>query len=207
MASGKTNEAEAVHGHQRRDEGLGLNVKSLYEIAKSGTGDQLKAELKRQDVTCPIDDIRLSGTCEQVCVGEVSGKNKDKTLLHIACSHGNASTAKALLELGASPLERTAKVYVTSRLVHVHGRETCFHLAAEAGSGDVINVLRMHGNLSVSCLREVVNRRSKLERTALEDLAFRHTSRCQNEKGELPIFIDIPKNEVTTSAGNSKLNG
>ena len=189
MASGKTNEAEAEH--QRRDEGV--DVQSLYQLAKSGTGEQLKAELKRQDVTCPIDDIRLSGTCDQVHVGDVSGRNKGMTLLHIACSHGNAGTAKVLLELGASPLERTAKVYVNSRLVHVRGKETCFHLAAEAGSGDVINVLRMHGNLSVSCLREVVNRRSMLERTALEDLAIRHTSHCQNEKGDLAIFLHIAK--------------
>ena len=111
-------------------------------------------------------------------------KALNPNFLSIMCDTLNAGTAKALLELGASPLERTAKVCVNSRLVHVRRKETCFHLAAEAGSGDVINVLRMHGKLSVSCLREVVNRRSMLERTALEDLAFRHTSRCQNEKGE-----------------------
>ena len=172
---------DGAEAGQHQQTGKNVDIQSLYALAKSGTGDQLKADLKRQEVTCPIDDIRLLGTCEHVCVGEVSGPNQGKTLLHIACSHGNASTVKALLELGASLLERTPTVVVREH--KPCGDETCFHLAADAGSGDVVNVLLKHGNLCVSCLRILVNERSKLKRTPLEDLMVRHVPFYLKEKG------------------------
>ena len=167
--------------------GREIDLQSLYLLSQSGTGDQSKAELKRQDVTCPIDDIRLLGTCQQVRVGDVSGPNQGKTLLHIACSHGNASTVKALLELGASPLQCTG-MYINSSTLSEGGGESCVHLAAEAGSGDVIDVLRRHGNICENCFKDLVNASSHSKRTPLEVSAIRHLDIYKEEKGRLLVL-------------------
>ena len=171
----------------RRD----VDVQSLYLFAKSGTGDQLKAELERQNFAGSVDDIRLLGTSENVEFGDLNGPNHGKNLLHIACSHGNASTAKALLELGASPEERTPIVRKQARaacrrLNHgYYGGETCMHLAADAQSGDVINLISdlWHKQHHWS-LRKLVNARTTGRRIALELLATRNTLLDKAAKGE-----------------------
>ena len=168
-------------------------LQALYELAKAGTGDQLKAELKRQDVTCPVDDIRLLGEIDKVLPGDMSGNNKGKTLLHIACCHGNASTAKALLELGASPSERTPSVVETirtgcgghKRIKRYHAEETCMHLAASVNSGDVINVLR--SNCRSEVCRDLANSQCADKRTPLEVLILRGSPVYTRVKGEQPL--------------------
>ena len=186
METEETPDAQAQPGSQKV-----VDAQSLYVLAKSGTGDQLKAELKRQDVSCPIDDIRLLGTCERVFLGDVSGPNQGKTLLHIACFHNNKSTVKALLELGASPLEYTPLVerqFYTGCLgleekTVVSGGQTCVHLAVEAGRGDVINLLRQN----CKQIGELVNAPAKGEPqiSPMETLTICHTRHYLFHKGEI----------------------
>ena len=175
-----------------------VDVQSLHVLAKSGTGDQLKAELDRQNFTGSVDDIRLLGNSEQVEFGDLNGPNHGKTLLHIACSHGNASTAKALLELGASPEERTPIVRKQVRAkcgksAYVYnGGETCVHLAADAQSGDVINLISdlWHKKHHWS-LRKLANARSRGRRKALELLATRNTPLYKAAKGESAVTSTV----------------
>ena len=116
----------------------------LYLAAKCGTGEELKTLLRKQKLidNCPIDSIRVCGPEER------AGAGRDRTLLHIACCHANASSAKALLDLGASPLQRTLGrpefvSFGTRLMVIDDGSYTCMHLAANADScAEMIGVLR-----------------------------------------------------------------
>ena len=97
----------------------------LYLVAKDGSGDDLKAELERQNIPFPIDEIRVSPPGEPMFVKDddfshiligrpQSKKDVRKTLLQVASSHGNTSCVKALLTMGSSPRART-----TSTMEHL----------------------------------------------------------------------------------------
>ena len=138
------------HNLNEEADRLKRDVDEITRIAERGTGEELKAALERLGRTLEwVDDVH-------------NGK-KTMSLIQVACSQGNLSTAKALLELGGSPLGRGPtdpcacspgshwtfpEVGAVTSLLTAHEARaswTCMHLAATADSIDILKLLLTHG--------------------------------------------------------------
>lgn len=117
----------------------------LYELAANGTGEQLMAALN-WSMDQPIDMVRMEGRKRKYnpygLLDQIG-----QTLLHVASVHGNDSSVKALLELGASPSERTpleGEYFELNCWRHREldrGWETSLHLAALTDNRAVVELL------------------------------------------------------------------
>ena len=178
--------SESISPEERKESDL------LYLVAKDGSGDDLKAELERQNITFPIDEIRVSPPGEPMFVEDddfsshKSPKDVRKTLLQVASSHGNASCVKALLAMGSSPRVRTTSTIeqlpnATYHFRKVHGEETSLHLAAKADrSSELIDLLIR----SPSGGTELVDARSANGCTALMLTATRFSRLMKNKESK-----------------------
>ena len=132
---------------------------TLSLLARNGSGNELKAALKRRLRFRSVDRIRVDReaarqlrSLDRRLFDHYGSKDFDRnTLLHVACCNGNVNTTKALLELGASPGKFTRLVdclngepfgFCATGLEMIStGYEAPIHLAAAADSGPVIDLL------------------------------------------------------------------
>ena len=155
----------------------------LYHVAKSGTRDELTAELNRQNLTTrAIDSIRVCGPGEPTSVDSnypSTPVDVRQTLLQVACSFGNTSCVEALLKLGASPCARTPiLVKLLSMGCYLDseesGNESCMHLAAKADSSAGLIRLLTRTRAASGC-ENLVNARSQTDCTPLMLVASRYS--------------------------------
>ena len=143
-------------------------IKSLAELAQKGRGDELKAKLSQLDWKRPIDEIRVGAGKRQGPFGGTVD-HPGETLLQEACTVGNESTIRALVELGASPLLKTESsddyfdIACACGYATPLGVETCMHLAARSDcDASVVDILRR----AEGC-EDIVNARSRNRCTPL----------------------------------------
>ena len=166
----------------------------IFRLIKSGTGDDLKASLKRLGYTVK-------------CIDEVHTREDDLSVLQVACSHGNASTADALLELGMSPLGREPVVVDTGdahpyydHYTKVREAETCMHLAVRAGSTDVMELLIKRGlGYLVNTTTRNEEKISPLMAAATRYSKLYRIQTYEQEPGKLIKFVENSPSQFSVS--------
>lgn len=125
------------------------DVDVLFDLAAEGAGEKIIHTLKKLKKDESVDSVRQ--TCF-ILDYYSSSDHPGRTLLHAACAAGNLNAVKALLELGASPAERTPPINdyfevarCWDRWSTLLGEASCLHLAAASGNGAVVELLLSAG--------------------------------------------------------------